>query len=171
MHRCHYTLVDIRALDAETLLASPFAADSIIAILARHRDRREAIRRILERIAKLESGAREVAFAKLMILAGLRKLGDSIRTEVKHMPILDDIMDHDVIGPAIREGIQKGKAEGRQEGREEEAISMLRGLIKKRFGMLTREVDERLGRMSLGEIESLSLRLFDAKSIEDIFSS
>ena len=47
-----------------------------------------------------------------MILAGLRKLGDSIRTEMKHMPILDDIMDHDIIGPAIREGLQKGATGG-----------------------------------------------------------
>jgi len=33
-------------VDEETLLNSPFAADNIMAILARHRDRRETIQRI-----------------------------------------------------------------------------------------------------------------------------
>jgi hypothetical protein len=103
-HVCLYSIIDIRLLDEETPLNSPFASDNILAILTLHKDRRETIRRILARIAKLEAGARDAAFSKLIILAGLRKLGDSIRTEVKHMPILDDIMDHDVIGPAIRQG-------------------------------------------------------------------
>ena len=103
-HFCRYKMIDIRLLDEEMLLNSPLAGDNIIAILARHKDRRETIRRILARIAKLEAGARDAAFSKLIILAGLRKLGDLVRTEVKHMPILDDIMDHDVIGPAIRQG-------------------------------------------------------------------
>jgi predicted transposase YdaD len=115
---CRYKIIDIRELDEESLLSSPFDGDNIMAILTRHRDRRETIRRILERIATLEGERRDQAFKKLMILAGLRKLADSVRTEVKHMPILDDIMDHDVIGPAIREGIQKGLKEGRQEGRK-----------------------------------------------------
>jgi predicted transposase YdaD len=153
---CRYTLVDIRTFDAEMLLSSPFAADNIVAILARHQDRKEAIRRILERIAKLESGSREAALAKLMILAGLRKLGDSIRTEVKYLPILDDIMDHDVIGPAIRERMQKG--------RKEEGLSMLRRLIEKRFGPLSGWAEERLTKLSISEMEDLSVRLFDAKA-------
>ena len=38
------------------------------------------------------------------------------------MPILDDIMDHDVLGPAIREGMQKGRQEGRQGNYSEEAV-------------------------------------------------
>jgi hypothetical protein len=57
-----------------------------------------------------------------MILSGLRKLGSAIRTEVQQMPILDDIMDHDVLGPAIRQG--------RQEGGQD----ILRGQLNKRFG-------------------------------------
>ncbi len=101
---CRYTLVDIRSLDEEVLLDSPSATDNLLAILSRHRDRVGTIRRILSQIATVKDGAREQAFAKLLILGGPRKLGDSIRNEVKGMPILDDIMDHDVIGPAIRQG-------------------------------------------------------------------
>jgi len=45
-HVCRYTIIDIRKLDEEILLKSPFAADNIMAILTRHKDRRETIRRI-----------------------------------------------------------------------------------------------------------------------------
>ena len=163
---CRYKIIDVRELDEEALLASPFDGDNILAILTRHRDRRETIRRILARIATLEGGAREIAFKKLMILGGLRKLGDSIRTEVKHMPILDDIMDHDVIGPAIREGLQRGLQEGLQKGE----LTILRRQIGKRFGALPTSVDERLAKLSPAELEDISLRLLDAKSIEELFT-
>jgi predicted transposase/invertase (TIGR01784 family) len=172
-HTCRYTLIDIREVAEETLLDSPFAADNILAILTRHRDRRETIRRILERIAKLEDGAWHAAFSKLMILAGLRKLGDTIRTEVKQMPILDDIMDHDVIGPAIRQGLERGREEGRQEGkqegRQEGELAILRRLIQKCFGTLPAWADDRLTTLSVGDLEDLSLRLLDVKSVNELF--
>ena len=161
-HVCRYKIIDIRLLDEEMLLNSPFAGDNVLAILTRHKDRRETIRRILARIGTLEVGGRDAAFSKLIILAGLRKLGDSIRTEVKHMPILDDIMDHDVIGPAIRQG--------RQEGRREEVLKVLGGQIAKRFGPLPDSLYERLTNLSTTELEELSLRVLDAGSIDELFN-
>jgi hypothetical protein len=92
---CRFTIKDIRLLDEEALLESPFASDLIIAILLRHRDRRETIRRILSRIAT--RGVRDSAYANLLILAGLRKLAGTIRTEVERMPILNDIMAAKII--------------------------------------------------------------------------
>lgn len=47
---------------------------------------------------------REVAVRELIILAGLRSLGAITEEETKKMPLLDDIMDHDLLGPAIRRG-------------------------------------------------------------------
>ncbi len=160
-HVCRYKMIDIRRFDEEMLLSSPFAGDNIVAILARHKDRRETIRRILARIAKLEAGARDAALSKLMILAGLRKLGDSIRTEVKNMPILDDIMDHDVIGPAIRQGRREGREEGIHQGRREEVLKVLGGQIGKRFGPLSASQEERLKHLPISELEELSLRVLE----------
>jgi hypothetical protein len=158
---CRYTIFDIRTLDEESLLNSPFSNDSILAILTHHRDRRRTIRRILQRIATLESGLRDDALKKLMILAGLRKLGDAIRNEVKHMPILDDIMDHDFLGPLIRQGRQEGIIRGE--------LTILRHQLRKRFGELPAWVEDRLTNLSTSELEDLSLRLFDAKSIDELF--
>jgi predicted transposase YdaD len=154
---CRYTIFDIRTLDEESLLTSPFASDSIMAILTRHRDRRQTIQRILQRIATLEGGRRDDAFKKLMILAGLRELEDSIREEAKQMPILNDIMDHKVFGPLIRQGRQEGE------------LTILRGQLGKRFGTMPAWVDDRLAELSTAELEDLSLRLFDAKSLDELF--
>jgi hypothetical protein len=103
---------------------------------------------------------------KLTILAGLRKLGDSISAEVKHMPVLDDIMDHDLLGPAIRQG----REAGREEGRREEGLTILRRLLAKRFGTLPNWLDERLSKLSTAEVGELSPRVLDAKSIEELFA-
>lgn len=165
----HYRIADIRMLDEDFLLNSPFDSDNVLAILARHRNRRETIRQILAKIATLEGAKRDDAFKKLMILAGLRHLGDAIRTEVEYMPILDDIMDHDLLGPAIRQGMQKGRQEGIQEGIQQGELATLRRQLTKRFGPLPVQINERLNTLSTTELEDLSLRLLDAQSLTELF--
>ena len=90
------------------------------------------------------------------------------------MPILDDIMDHDVIGPAIRQGRQEGISEGRQEGihqgRREEVLKLFGGLIARRFGPLPASLDERLTKLSIAELEELSLRVLDARTIDELLN-
>jgi predicted transposase YdaD len=171
---CRYQILDIRSIDEEALLNSPFAGDNILAILTNNRDRRETIQRILRRIATLETDRRDDAFQKLTILAGLRKLGDAIRAEVKHMPILDDIMDHDLLGPAIRQGMQKGLElglkQGVQQGVQRGELTILRRQLAKRFGALPAAIDERLSTLSTAQLEDLSVRLFDVKSIDELFA-
>jgi len=130
---CRYTIVDIRTFDAETLVNSPFPADAVLAILARYSERPETIRRILARVAKMGKGPElNEAFSKLMILAGLRKLGDAVRKEAQNMPILDDIMDHDVIGPAVRRGLEQGPCAGTGAGTGERTGERTTGGTAKR---------------------------------------
>ncbi len=166
---CRYTIFDVRTIDEESLLASPFDSDTVMAILTEHRDRRKTIQRILARIATMEGARRDETFKKLMILSGLRKLGDSIRAEVKRMPILNDIMDHDLFGPIFREGKQAGLEQGMQQGVQHGEIAILRRLLAKRFGTPPAWVDERLAKLSTAELEDLSVRLFDTQSIEELF--
>ena len=53
-----YRAIDIRELDGERLLESEEVGDNVIAILGRLRDHREAIRRVVGKIALLERGER-----------------------------------------------------------------------------------------------------------------
>ena len=166
---CRYTIVDIRHWNAEILLRSNHPGDAILSILGRDGNRMETVRRILERIAKMKQSSREIAFSKLMILAGIRQLGGVVEQEAKQMPILLDIMDHDVIGPAIRKGRKEGKAEGRLEGKIDEASAIAQRQLAARFGPLSHATKKRLAKLNLPELEDLTIRLLTAKSITELF--
>ncbi len=141
----------------------------MLAILAKHPDGIQSIRRILKKLATLKGSSRKAAFQELFILAGLRRLGNVVREEVKRMPILEDIMKHDVLGPTFRQGRKEGLERGLEKGRQEGELNLLRGLIKKRFGALPARAEKRLTKLSAAELEQVSLRLFDAKSVEELF--
>ena len=148
-----FHLVDVRDLDGEALLASGYLGHNLIALLTRLGNQPDTMRRILERIAEGSVESREQAMAELLILAGLRKRVAEVREEAKKMPILNDIMDHEVIGPAIRQG----------------RMEILLALIDKRFGKLSPRIHERLDALTYEELKAAGLRLLDAERIEDIF--
>ncbi len=158
-----YEQVDIRALDGERLLASSYVGDNVIAILTRLRDQKEAVRWIVRQIGKLASAERELAFKQLLILAGLRDLEQFVEEETSKVPILIDINDHKVIGPALRQG----RLEGREEARQESPTA-LRLLLDKRFGPLPSWVEENVANRSIAEIREILVALFDASSLEQL---
>ncbi len=102
------------------------------------------------------------------------------------MPILDDIMDHPILGPRIRRGMEDGRAKGLAEGLAEGqarglAEGQARGLaegerrailrqIGKRFGPVPDWARGRLEALTPDELERIELRLLDAPTLEDIFS-
>lgn len=79
-----YRAVDIRELDGERLLNSERLGDNVIAVLAGLRNRTEAIRRTVAKIAGLEPGEREAALSPLLILAGLRDPATFRATSLSH---------------------------------------------------------------------------------------
>ena len=163
-----YRLLDIRELDGEVLLASENLGDNVIAILTRLRDHKEAIRGIVAKIADLPESQRHVAMQQLVVLAGLRRLAQTVKEEVQKMPLIIDLMENDLLGPAIRQGIAQGREEGREEGRAEGEHLLLSRLIEKRFGPLPKWATAKLGALSLSEIEVLAERLFDAPSLDSL---
>jgi hypothetical protein len=157
-----YRLIDIRTLDGDRLLESDDVGDNVIAILARLRDHKVVVRKVVERIAGLAMAARETALAQLMILAGLRHLSKAVEQETRKMPIDLDIRDHEVLGPLIKEAEQKAEQKGER--------TILRRQIQKRFGALPGWAGERLAALSASELEDLSERVLDAESVEELLS-
>jgi predicted transposase YdaD len=164
----HCRFADIRELDAEALLASPCLEDNVIAILARLSNHRDALRRILARIGERESGARDAALTELLTLAGLRKLGGVLEKEIRRMPILDDIMDHEVIGRERRRGMALGREEGREEGLRDGERRVVIGQIGKRFGAIPDWAKSRIDAMSAADLERIGLRLLDAVDLKEL---
>ncbi len=68
------------------------------------------------------------------------------------MPILDDIWDHDLIGPERVRG---------------ERMLLFR-MIEKRFGPLDVRTRERVELMDRAAVEDLGLRLLDARSLQEL---
>jgi hypothetical protein len=155
-----YRQIDIRDLDGDRLLQSEDVGDNVIAILTRLRNQALAVRKIVERIAGLETAERNAALAQLLILAGLRQLEETVEQEVRKMPIDVDIMKHAIVAREYRRGVQEGRQEGER--------TVLRRLIEKRFGVLPGWAEERLTARSTAELEELSVRVLDALSIEDL---
>lgn len=155
-----FRMVDIRELDGTPLLESGNADESVIAVLMRLNDERATVRSILQRIAESEPGQRKTALREFIILAGLRHLGAIIGREAQTMPILDDIMDHDLLGPILRRGLEQGRVEGEQ--------TVVMRQIEKRFGSVPPWARERLQAMSAPEVEETALRLLDVNSLKDL---
>jgi uncharacterized protein DUF4351 len=74
------------------------------------------------------------------------------------MPIQEDIMDDEVLGPLIR----KGRAEGQME--------LLTGLIQRKFGVIPPRIRKRLDGLKPAQIQAAGLRLLNAERIEDLFT-
>jgi hypothetical protein len=63
-----------------------------------------------------------------MILAGLRHLEETVEQEARKMPILNDILDHKVLGRQYKRGLKEGELKGE--------LTVLRRQIEKRFGAM-----------------------------------
>ena len=161
-----FHLVDIRELDGEQLLASPHMGDNVLAVLTSLGEQPRVVRRILERIVAGSPGEREQALAELLILARLRRLHGEVIRETGKMPILEDIMDHEIIGPAIRKGMAKGRIEGRVEGQ----VEILLSLIRTRFGRIPPAVVQRIAALKPAQLKRVGVRLLDAERLEDLFA-
>jgi hypothetical protein len=155
-YRCRFA--DIRDLDAGPLLESASLEDNVIAVLARFGDELSSVRRILARIAESGAEERSAALSELMVLSGLRKLEPVIEREVERMPILDDIMDHAVLGRERKRGIEMGKQE------------ILLEQIAQRFGPVPDWARQSVSQMSGAELQRLGLRVLSAINLEDLLS-
>ena len=151
-----FRMIDIRELDCERLLQSDGVGDNVIAVLTRLRDQRETVQRIVGKIASLNAAEREAALKSVLILSGLRHLGTVVEQEVRKMPILNNILDHEVLGREFKKGQQAGE------------LIMLRRLIQKRFGAIPSWAEKRLAAKSVPELEELSVRVLDVKSLKEL---
>lgn len=95
------------------------------------------------------------------------------------MPILEDIMDHDLLGPLLRQGMAAGEIQGMEKGLEtgiakgrvEGERAFFQKLATRRFGTLPNWATERISQLGIGELEDLGVRLLDARSLEELFGT
>jgi hypothetical protein len=167
-----YALVDIRDLDTAELLASSHIEDNLLAILTRLQDQLFTVREILGRIAGLEEPQRTAAFEQFLLISGLRQLAPTIKEESQKMPILNDILDHEVIGPAIMQGLAQGlaqgRAEGKMEGKAEGKAELVAKLMRTKFGSIPAWVEPSLKDLSPSDLDALFDRVVNASDFNQL---
>ena len=82
------------------------------------------------------------------------------------MPMHIDILENEVLGLLFQKGLQ----EGRQERPSRRRTDRFRQLIEKRFGALPNWAGDKLAALPASELEDLSLRVLDAKSVEELLT-
>jgi hypothetical protein len=115
------------------------------------------VRRILREIAESDVSRRAKAFKQLMILAGLRKLAPEVEREARQVPILNDILDHEVLGREYKRGRLEGE------------LRLLRRLIETRFGPIPAWAEERLSGYAIDDLDNLGIRVLAAASLDEVF--
>src|SRR5689334_8608995 len=131
--------------------------------MCRMKDERVAVRRILARITQLTTSHRLNAMSQLLVLSGLRRLENVVREESLRMPVTIDLMENRVIRDYFLQGERQG-AKG-------EALSLLTRLLEHRFGPLSEEATRKLSGADLATLETWSVRLLDASTLEEVLNS
>jgi hypothetical protein len=159
-----YHLMDIREMDGEALAASDRLGDNVIAILTRLRSHRGTVKDIVRKVSEMGDDARGFYLQALLELAGLRGLEELVAEEVGKMPITEGILDNKVLGREYRRGLEEGVREGYHQGE----LASLRRMIAARFGVPPAWVEDRLGTLTVPEIEKLTLRFLKAESLDEL---
>ncbi|MBF0437328.1 MAG: DUF4351 domain-containing protein [Magnetococcales bacterium] len=177
-----YEVIDIRSIDCRQLMDSPSLEENILAILCRIDNQREVIQEILYRISDLPIKARADALTKLVILAKLRRLEMVVKTEAETMSLTFNLMENDVFRPMIlkelREaervgelrGEQRGELRGEQRGEQRGEAKILTRQLQRRFGIVPDWASEKITKAEPSSLEEWSLRIFEAQSLDDVFS-
>ena len=76
-----------------------------------------------------------------------------------------------VIERARDEGMRQGMQQGMRQGRVEGERTVLERLLRRRFGLLSPAVAERLSQASASELETWAENVLDAETLDDVFES
>jgi hypothetical protein len=161
--RFQYDLVDLRKLDNASLLASREVSDNVTGLLGCPAGA-DALRGVIDRIARMETDQRIFYLRSLFAVAGLRGWEEDLEREAKSAPVIIDIMANKVLGRERRKGIERGLERGHLRGE----LTLLRRVLEKKFGPIPTWANERLKKATVPEIEDLALRLLDASSLDEL---
>jgi len=150
--RHQFRILDLKTLDGEPLLASEDWGDNVLALLTAVEQER-VLQRVEAQIRKLKGEEQQNAASLFVIISGIMGIAKDVARRI-HMI---DIMQNEVIGPAIRKGIAQGKTQ------------LLSQLLTTKFGPLPDHAVERLHSASESELSSWADRVLTALTLDEVF--
>ena len=146
-----YTLIDIRELDAKTLMASGRTADLVLAVLAQGGP--EQLSEIVKAALNLQGSERNQVLIELAQLSGLRRLREPLIMELRSMMNPSDIF---LEFPGVREKIHETR------------IHILRDLLKTKFRTLPKWADQKLESATSVQVQRWLKRVLTADTLEGV---
>jgi len=165
--RHEYTILNLRDMDGEELLASDDWTDNEWALLTKS-DPDRVFRVVANKLRTLSGDEQQKAASTFVILGGI--LGIEKELERRLQDEMIDLLENKVLGPAIRQGLQQGLATGRKEGRTEALASLLRKRLEKRFGPIPSWAETKLASATPETLEAWSLQLDDNPTLENLLA-
>jgi len=168
-----YSLVDIREVRVEELLASNRPVDYALAILAGGGE--ERLTDVLTKIQNLPDEERKRAHAQLAVMSGLRSMSVKLELELTRMSVVIDVSKNVILQRIEREskaqGVAEGEATGRAAGQAEGLRFALRQILEARFGGVPKWADARLEQAKLAQLKRWTGKAVTAPTLTDIIGS
>ena len=158
--KVHYVLIDIRDIDAETLLAGG-PGDWALALLARGGPAK--MREILRLAMTLSTAQRDRLIAQIAVLSGLQEF----KMEVEEMGAYINIEENVI----LREIRDNGRAEGLAEGLVAGVAKTLRDLLETKFGPLPAWATQRISGGSPEQMQLWTRKVLTARSFEGVLGN
>ena len=152
--RYQFRILDIKSLDGEPLLASDDWGDNILALLTRVEQER-VLCRVEQQLRKLRGQEQHDAANIFAIVSGIMR----IEKRVKEMIDIIDIMDNEIIGPAIRKGLAQGER------------NVIARMLTWKFGPLPGDVVEKLQNAGESDLLEWEQRLLKANTLDEVFAT
>jgi predicted transposase YdaD len=90
--------------------------------------------------------------------------------ELKQAGLVEEEEVMEIVTSWMERGIEKGIQQGRQEGRQEGEKNLIIRLIKRRFKVISPELENQINNLSLNQLENLGDALLDFQSLDDLIN-
>ncbi len=165
--RHRYRVIRLWEEDPTPLLANPALLP--FAALARSDAPNTLLEQVATQIDRIEEPRQRGNLAACVeVLAGLRFNQDLIHQLFREELMQESVIYQDILQKGLQQGLQQGKQEGLQQGKQEEALSLIMRLLTRRFGEIDSQLQERVQRLSLVQLEELSEALLDFEAVTDL---
>jgi hypothetical protein len=163
-----YSLIDIRDIDAATLIDGGRPADLVLAMLARGGPERLA--EIVKRAAGLPSGEREEVISEIAVLCGLRRLQEPLIMELKNMASLGNeiFLRLPQVQDIVRDARVQADRDARIQADRDVRIQVLRDQLKGKFRTLPAWADERLEAATTIQVQRWLKKILTEETLEGV---
>jgi predicted transposase/invertase (TIGR01784 family) len=158
-----YRVIRLWEQDPEALLAN--SALLPLATLAQTNSPNSLLEEIASRVAMIEEpDQRQEVTACVEVLAGLRFEKELIRQLFREENMQESVIYQDI----LQKGLQQGLKQGLQQGLQQGELAVIMRLLNHRFGTVHPDLQQRLQRLSIPQLENLGEAILDFAQPNDL---